>query len=103
MPKPKWVRVRDTSGHHISVRGDVPEDHPRGVQAGQRKLKQDAVDFSGDPLPPTYRTELGDGPAPSTKVKAKPRKAASQDPVPPAADEPSEAASGQQADIERQD
>lgn len=98
---PKWVRVRDTSGHHITVRDDVPEGHPRGVQEGQRRLKQDAVDISGTPLPPTYRTDLGDGPAPSTKTKAKPRRQATTEP--PAIQEQAEATtSGQElADSER--
>lgn len=58
MPR-KYVRVRDSSGHHITVRGDVPKGHPRGVQEGQQVLKQDAVGPDGLPLPPKYRTELG--------------------------------------------
>lgn len=106
---PKWVRVRDTSGHHISVRADVAEGHPRGVQPGQRELKQDAVDVSGEPLAPTYRTDLGEDPAPSTKVKARPRqssaKKTSTEPVPAATEEQSEATTSghQRADSERQD
>lgn len=103
---PQWIRVRDTSGHHISVRSDVPEGHPRGRQPGQRELKQDAVDLSGKPLPPTYRTDLGDGPAPSARNKAKPRKGkAAPDPVPAATDEQPEATpSGHElADTGRQD
>lgn len=100
---PKWVRVRDTSGHHITIRGDVPEGHPRGLQEGQRRLKQDAVDLSGTPLPPTYRTDLGDGPAPSTKPKAKPRRQATQEPVPATAPAPDSSTNdGQTADSEKE-
>lgn len=109
----EWVRVRDTSGHHISVRADVPEGHPRGVQPGQQVLKQDALDNSGAPRTPTYRTGLGDKPAPSAQIKAKPRKTrkatattkAATEPVPDAEKaEPEATTSGQElADTGRQD
>lgn len=102
----KWIRVRATSGHHISVRGDLPAGHPRGIQDGQEQLDQPAVDASGEPLPPTYRTDLGEGPAPSTRNRSLARTSAEatpQGPVPAAADAQPEATTGQQADTERQD
>lgn len=64
---PEYTRVRDTSGHEISVRADVPEGHPRGIQEGQKRIDKAAVDGNGLPLEPKYRTALGT-PRPGSKV-----------------------------------
>lgn len=79
---PKYVRVRDTSGHEITVRGDLPEGHPRGVKPGVEVLDKPAT-RNGAPLPPKHRLPLG-LPLPGGKTDRKRAKAkadAPQDPV----------------------
>lgn len=62
----EYVRVRDTSGHEITVDADLPEGHPRGLQSGQEVLDK-AATRGAEPLPPKYRTRLGE-PVPGGRV-----------------------------------
>lgn len=63
---PEYVRVKDSSGHEITVRADVAEGHPRGVLPGMTVLKsKEAVDRNGTPRGPIYRVPKGSDPAPS--------------------------------------
>ena len=49
MPENDWVRVTDKdTGHRLSIRRSAL---PHG---NYTELKQDAVDLSGDPLPPEF-------------------------------------------------
>ena len=51
MPENDWVRVTDKdTGHKLSIRRS---SLPHG---NYTELKQDAVDFAGDPLPPEFNT-----------------------------------------------
>lgn len=83
---PEYVRVRDSSGHEITVRADLPPGHPRGVKDGMTVLDKPAVNRLGVPLPPKHRTPLGE-PLPGSKVARKRSQKRTPDPVP--ADEPS--------------
>lgn len=105
---PEYVRVRDTSGHEITVRSDVADGHPRGVKDGMTVLDKPATK-SRAPRPPKYRTALGE-PLPGSKVAQKRarQQAQSQDATPepvPAADPQPEATqtSGHLADISMED
>lgn len=91
-----YVRVRDTSGHEITVDADLPEGHPRGIQPGQEVLEK-AATRGYDPLPPKYRTRLGE-PIPGGRVarrreREQSAKKAPKKPVPTAAPQ-SEATDG---------
>ena len=78
---PEYVRVRDTSGHEITIRSDLPEGHPRGVQEGVVVLDKPATAPTGEPLPPKHRTVLGT-PVPGGAVeKRRARKSAATKPV----------------------
>lgn len=77
----EYVRVRDTSGHEITIRADLPEGHPRGLQDGMTVLDKPATTRTGDPLPPKHRTALGT-PLPGSAVDVKrTRKGATPKPV----------------------
>lgn len=78
---PEFVRVRDSSGHEITVRSDVGEGHPRGVQPGQTVLDKPATK-NRLPLRPKYRTPLGD-PLPGSKVARKRAKRSTSQPATP--------------------
>lgn len=93
-----WIRVRDTSGHEISVRGDVPEGHPLGVKPGQKVLDKPAANSAGHPLPPKIRTRLGE-PLPGSAV-AQRRERRTQEPVPDA--DPATGESGHEADPDKE-
>lgn len=92
----EWIRVRDTSGHEISVRGDVPAGHPRGLQEGQKVLDKPAH-VNSEPLPPKYRTLLGE-PLPGSTIDQR-RKRATK-PVPAANPETGE--NGHQAEPDKE-
>jgi hypothetical protein len=93
----EWIRVRDTSGHEISVRGDVPDGHPRGIQPGQKRLDKPATNSGGEPLPPKLRLPLGE-PLPGGATEK--RRARSQNPVPAA--DPEAGENGHQADPDKE-
>lgn len=105
---PEYVRVRDTSGHEITVRSDLPEGHPRGVKVGQTVLDKPATK-SRAPLAPKYRTALGQ-PLPGSKVAQKRSRrrpaafTAPPEPVPAAEPQPATTqTSGHLADIPMED
>lgn len=51
---PEYVRVKDKStGHHYSVIASAFDD------SAMTKLKQDAVNTAGEPLPPEFHTPSG--------------------------------------------
>lgn len=77
---PEYVRVRDSSGHEITVRADLPPGHPRGIKDGMTVLDKPATAF-GEPLPPKHRTPLGE-PLPGSKVARKRSRKRTQEPVP---------------------
>lgn len=77
---PTYVRVRDTSGHEITVRSDLPDGHPRGIQEGQVVLDKPAT-TGHEPLAPKYRTALGE-PLPGSKVARKRSRGRTTKPVP---------------------
>lgn len=84
----EYVRVRDTSGHEITVRaGRVAE----GVEV----LDKPAVSLGGTPLPPKYRTQLGTPLPGSKKAQQQAAKKAAAPKTTPAQPEPSP---GQSAD-----
>jgi hypothetical protein len=87
---PDFIRVRDTSGHEISIRGDVADGHPRGIQEGQRRLDKPAVGADGLPLAPKYRTRLGTPLPGSKKARKQAQAAATPDPETTPADQPGE-------------
>lgn len=97
---PKYVRVRDSSGHEITVRADVSPDHPRAVKDGMEVLDKPATK-SGEPLPPKYRTPLGD-PLPGSKVARKRSQTRASKPV-PAEPDATPTITGHVADIPTED
>lgn len=96
---PEYVRVRDTSGHEITVRADLPAGHPRGVKDGMEVLDKPAT-RSREPLPPKYRTPLGD-PLPGSKVARKRSRKRTTKPVP--AEPEATTTTGHVADIPTED
>jgi len=94
---PEYVRVRDSSGHKISVRKDDVVD-------GQTLLDEPAA-RNGKPLPPTYRVPLGGDPAPSAvsvpRTRRKPRSKPEPTPV-PATDVAVDETPAMQADTEEE-